>query len=488
MLFLTYKFLWVFFPICFAAYWIVPKSVRIYVLLIANFVFYALSGPSNLLLLVIYIVFSFVTAHIISRVPIKFKRPCLITGIVSSFLLLFIFKYLGWSIRILNSFIALFGLSALPEPLLSLPLGLSFYLFTGTGYLIDVYRDKQTPISNIIEYSAFISFFPTIVSGPIQRADGWMREYKQKKRLSISRVKQSFLLFLWGAFLKMVLSDRIAGFTNTIYGNYMEYHGWIMLLAVFGYSIQIYTDFAGYSSMALGLACALGFDLPENFKQPYFSLSIAEFWRRWHISLSSWFRDYLYIPLGGNRKGKFRKNINVLIVFLVSGLWHGTGMTFIVWGGLHGIFQVIGSFTLSYRERLCEKLHIDRESFSFGLWQRAFVFLSVSFAWIFFRADSLTQALDVLHRSLQLDNPWIFFDNSLESLGLGFREIIILIFSLSALLIVSLLKNKGVNFQMLEKQGWLFQSLVYGGLIVVILVYGIYGPGFSAEAFIYAGF
>lgn len=288
----------------------------------------------------------------------------------------------------------------------------------------------------------------------------------------------------------MVIADRIALYVNGVYADPVLYHGFYLLLAVLLYSLQIYADFAGYSMMALGVACAFGFDLPDNFRQPYLEGSIADFWRCWHISLTSWFRDYLYIPLGGNRKGTKRKYLNILIVFLVSGFWHGAGFTFLIWGGLHGLYQIIGAATQDARKRLYGRLGIDTQVFSFQLGQRLATFVLVSVAWVFFRAESLTQAGKILLGMLRLDNPWVLLNMGkyLTELGLGGIEINILLLALAALLAVSLLQRAGFGFDWLQKKGGLFQAVLYIGLVLTVLTWGFYGPEYSAAAFIYAGF
>lgn len=296
------------------------------------------------------------------------------------------------------------------------------------------------------------------------------------------------LVFLWGAFLKMVIADRIAQFVNPIYHAPQQFHGYYLLLAVLLYSLQIYADFAGYSMMALGIACAFGFDLPDNFRQPYLEGDIAGFWRCWHISLTSWFRDYLYIPLGGNRKGKARKYLNILIVFLVSGFWHGAGITFLVWGTLHAVYQIAGEATRTRRERMYDRLGVDRDVFSFRLGRRIVTYLLVSVAWVFFRAETVGQALTVLWRMLRLDNPWILFDSTLNGFGIGGLEGTVLLLSLLTLLLVSVLQRHGIDFDWFDRQGSIFQGLVLLGLLFAVMVYGIYGPEYDAASFIYAAF
>lgn len=227
-------------------------------------------------------------------------------------------------------------------PQILLPVGLSFYVFQSTNYLLDLAKKKIEPERNFINVALFISFFPTITSGPILRASRFLPQLSEMRSVSFARFQRAVFTFLWGAFIKMMIADRIAVFTNQVYSDLENYSGLILAACAACYSIQIYCDFSGYSYMAIAVADLFGFDIPENFHQPYFATTIADFWRRWHISLTTWFTDYLYIPLGGNRKSRLRRYINIGIVFLISGLWHGAAWNFVVWGGLHAFFQIFG--------------------------------------------------------------------------------------------------------------------------------------------------
>ena len=215
-----------------------------------------------------------------------------------------------------------------------LPVGISFYTFQALSYTVDVYRKDIYAEKNILKYALFVSFFPQLVAGPIERSKNLLIQFNKEHHFDYNRVKNGLLLMLWGFFMKLVIADRVAMVVDQVYNNYTQYAGFEIAIATVFFAIQIYCDFGSYSNIAIGAAQVMGFTLMENFRQPYFSKSVAEFWRRWHISLSSWFRDYLYIPLGGNRKGKVLKYINLMIVFLTSGLWHGASWHFVVWGGL----------------------------------------------------------------------------------------------------------------------------------------------------------
>lgn len=295
---------------------------------------------------------------------------------------------------------------------------------------------------------------------------------------------------VWGFFMKMVISDRIALLVNQVFDNYRVYGSTELILAALGFTVQIYCDFGSYSIIAIGAAKIMGFELMENFNTPYFARNIRDFWSRWHISLSTWFKDYLYIPLGGNRKGKWRKALNLMIVFLVSGLWHGARWNFVAWGGIHGLYQVIGDLSRHTKEKIIKRLQIKTECMSWKLLQTVITFSLVVFAWVFFRADSITDALYFIKRMLIRQTPWALFDGTIYTLGLDATEMNILIFSIIVLLLVDLIKyRKKINLdEFLFEQNIWFEWLVLIVLIGMIFVFGEYGPAFDVQQFIYFQF
>lgn len=296
---------------------------------------------------------------------------------------------------------------------------------------------------------------------------------------------------LWGFFQKMVIADRAACFVDTIYndpGN-PGHTGFVVLIATALFAIQVYCDFSSYSDIARGAAEVMGFSLMKNFDTPYFSRSVAEFWRRWHISLSTWFRDYLYIPLGGNRKGKIRKYINLMIVFLVSGLWHGASWNFVIWGGLNGAYQVIGAITKPCRRKLSERLGVHPEAFSTKLCKTLVTFALIDFAWIFFRATYVSQALMLIRNLFAECNFWIFTDGSLFNYGLDRPEMLVLCLSLVVLFVISLAKYKKVEIRdWIFSQGICFRYILYLAGVFSVLIFGIYGSNYDASQFIYFQF
>ncbi len=453
-------------------------------LLLANYGFYTLYGTEHLPFLLGSTLFTFFAAKLIAASEGKKRKSYLIAALVINLGLLFVFKYLGFSVQILQRALSTFGIDAsLSLPELILPAGISFFVFQTTGYLMDVYRKKQPPEKNFIDYALFASFFPALISGPIQRAGDMLPQYKKKQPFSYENVKDGALQFVWGTFKKMVIADPLAVFVNTVYAQSEGFSGFQLAAAAVFYSIQIYCDFSAYSDMAIGSAKVMGISLPKNFDNPYFSASMQEFWRRWHISLSTWFRDYLYIPLGGNRKGKWRLYLNIIIVFFVSGLWHGAASTFIVWGLLHGLYQVIGKMTEKYRDKLKKTLGVSEESKLLHAFRVAFTFILVTLAWVFFRAASVSQALSILGGIFTF--PWSLA--SIAELGISKAQLILLCVFVITLFVSEWLQGrfslaKGIN------KSYAPRAAVYFILIAAIMLFGHYGAGFDPMDFVYFKF
>ena len=488
-----------FFPIVLAVYFLIPRKARMYWLLLASYYFYMSWNAVYALLIGGSTVITYASALLFVRFTksgdgVKKKRAVLVACICINLGILFLFKYGNFCIDSVNRLLAQIGICAIPHRFdFLLPVGISFYTFQALGYMIDVYRDDVEVERNIFRYALFVSFFPQLVAGPIERSKTLLRQMRGSESINLwnaRRVASGAILMVWGLFTKMVIADRVSILVDTVFNNYRMYGSTELIAAAIGFALQIYCDFGSYSMIAIGSARIMGFDLMENFKAPYFARSIREFWSRWHISLSTWFRDYLYIPLGGNRKGRLRKASNTMIVFLVSGLWHGASWTFVVWGGIHGLYQVVGDLTRPHRERAVRRLGIRTECFSWRLLQMLLTFAFVTFAWIFFRADSLTDALRYIQRIFVKPTPWSLFNDGLYSLGLGRPEMNILVLSVVVLLLVDLIR---VRRQMtldafLFSQNIWFEWLVVVGLILAILTFGEYGPAFDAKQFIYFQF
>lgn len=480
MSFVNLQFWALFLPLCFLAYAVMRSAKgQNAVLLLASLIFYASYDFKYLLLLLACTAISYLGGLLGER-----NRRIYIAAGVLNLAVLLVFKYTGF---VLGSIQSLTGLNfSLPDILL--PVGLSFYVFQSCSYLFDLYNGKLEPERNIIAYALFVCFFPTVVSGPIQKGRELLPQIGQKRVVSYENFSFFLLVFLWGAFLKLVIADRLALMTDRLFLEYYNYTGAILMVNSLAYTFQIYTDFAGYSYMAIAVARLFGFELRDNFRQPYLATDIHSFWRRWHISLTSWFTEYLYFPLGGSRKGTARRYVNIFIVFLVSGLWHGAAWSFVLWGALHGFYQVFGHITRPWRSAIYDRLGIDRSKAAFRLGQRFVTFSLVSFAWIFFRSENLAKALVYCRNMLRGFAPWTLFDGSLTAFGIGGADWAILLFALAALGIVSALREKGYDSGCILKQGMAARALLCWAMFMVILVFGVYGGEYSASAFIYAGF
>lgn len=366
----------------FIIYWVLPHKFRWVALLAANVIFYASYEARFLLLILLLTLVSYFCAILMEKYANR-KKLILVISVVFTLLFLVYYKYTGFA---LDSVYKVLNLLAIPFSKVTLkliqPIGISFFSFQIIGYLTDVYRGKQKAVTNLGIYAVFVSFFPNITSGPIERADHFIPQLYEEKKFDYEDGVYSSTLLLIGLIKKIVIADSLSKYVDAVFNNVHAGNGWSFIISAILFSIQIYCDFSGYSDMALGVAGLLGFKLIGNFKQPYFAASIKEFWAGWHISLSTWLRDYIYIPLGGNRCSKLRRNFNLLVTFLVSGLWHGANWTFILWGGIHGFAQIIEN-----------TLHEIRRNKKMNKAVRHVITLVVvCIAWIFFRANSISDA------------------------------------------------------------------------------------------------
>ena len=288
-----------------------------------------------------------------------------------------------------------------------LPVGISFFTFMAVGYVVDVYKQKIAAERNILDFALFIGFFPQIASGPIGRGDKLIPQFKVLHPLLYRNITAGARMMLWGFFMKLVVGDRAGIYVDTVFGSYAHHNGTSLLLATFMYTIQIYCDFAGYSLIAIGAARMMGYELMENFRRPYFAVSVGDFWRKWHISLSTWFRDYVYIPLGGSREGKNKTYRNLMVTFLASGLWHGAAYNFLLWGGYHGLAQVLGKMTARMKNHTWEWLHLGETSLVRRWWNIAVTFAIVSYGWMMFYAPNLRFIVDVTKGYAHVGRPYI---------------------------------------------------------------------------------
>ena len=472
-----------FFPCTALVYFLLPRRAKNPWLLAASWFFYLCAKPIYLVFLLFAVCSTYVTGLVLEGRGRK-KGPLALCAALNLGLLV-VFKYLNFAISLAGRGLAALGLDfSAPVLDLLLPAGLSFYLFQAVGYAVDVYRGKIPAQRSFLRHALFLSFFPSLLSGPINRAGDLAPQFEQAHPFCYGDLRAGLLRFLWGAFKKLVLADRLAVAVNTVFAAPHDFGALQVFAAAAAFSLQIYCDFSAYSDMALGSARMMGFRLRENFRTPYFSQSIQEFWRRWHISLSSWFRDYLYIPLGGSRKGTGRKYLNVLIVFAVSGLWHGAALSFVVWGLLNGLYQVAGALTAPARDALRGAIGLREGRAATALWRMLWTFLLSTAAWVFFQAGSVAGALDVF--SAMLSGPLL--THPVTAVGLDRAELLCAVLGLLALLIVDALSVRTDLISRVLAAPRPARWAVYLGLLLATVIFGSYGAGYDAQNFIYFQF
>ncbi len=493
MVFNSIKFL-IFFPIIVLVYFIFPQKYKYIWLLISSYYFYTCWNIKYTFILFISTIITYLTGILIDKShkiqlenkSILYKKLIFIIGISLNLIILFYFKYTNFLVINLNKILEIVKIKfVIPKADIIMPIGISFYMFQSLGYIIDVYRENIKAEKNFGKYALFVSFFPQITSGPIGRAKELLHQIHKPNKFNYENMKNGLLLMIWGFFLKLVLADRIAIVVNQIYDNYMDYAGFEILIATVLFAIQLYCDFDGYSNIAIGAAQVMGFKLINNFEQPYFAKSVKEFWRRWHISLSSWLKDYLYIPLGGSRCSKLKKYRNIMITFLISGLWHGSSWNYVIWGFLHGAYQVLDDLTKPLKDKFNTVFKIKTECFSYRLFQTICTFIAVDFAWLFFKAPSALNALKIIKQMFSKFNPWILFDGTLYTYGLDQKDFRLMIYCIVILFVVDLLKSKMKIREKISKQNIVFRWSLYFVGIFAVLIFGIYGPGYDASQFIY---
>lgn len=431
----------------------------------------------------------------------KKAKICLLVCMLFCLGILGIYKYTGFVTGWVNALLVRIrpGMNVTGFDIL-LPVGISFYTLQALGYLIDVYRGGIYAEKNFFRYALFVSFFPQLVAGPVERSKNLLVQLHECPGVDFGSFKKGLLLVVYGLFLKMVIADRAAVIVDTVFQDTDAYPGFYIAAAAFFFAIQIYCDFYGYSTIARGSALLLGFRIMDNFQAPYHVHSVKEFWRRWHISLSSWFRDYLYIPLGGSQKGFVRKQANLFLVFAVSGLWHGASMGFVFWGMLHALYQIIPEVWKKGREKLAESMeqkfpgrfrYVENKtaSFSVRLLQRGCTFALVCFAWLFFRAGSFSVSIQVVKAMFSVNNWTVLFDGSLFGLGVGRIYMYAMCASMAVLSAVDHYKSQGRDVaDLVLRQGWIFQTAAVFAMAVAILLYGCYGTLYDTRQFIYFQF
>lgn len=494
MLFNSIKFI-LFFPIVTLVYYLVPKKYTWIWLLVSSYYFYMSWNPTYALLIITSTVITYLSGILIHKAnklndqqrKLSLKRLYVALSFIINLSILIFFKYYNFVVG--NIMMILYDLNILIEIPLSnmlLPVGISFYTFQALSYTMDVYRGDIKSENHLGHYALFVSFYPQLVAGPIERSKNLLPQIKLGRPFKYDNLKNGLIMMGWGLVKKVVIADRLAIVVNTVYNNPNEFSGIYLVVATVFFAFQIYCDFSAYSDIAIGCAETMGYKLMVNFRQPYFSKSIKEFWQRWHISLGTWFKEYLYIPLGGNRVPRFRAYLNILIIFLVSGFWHGANWTFIIWGGLHGMFQIIGQITYKPRKQLYKFLCIKDNTFGRNLIASLFTFVLVSFAWVFFRANSLPDALYIV-KNLSLDGLSAFTAGGYLELGLDKQDFILGIVSIFILLLTDKRLVTNSLYRIIEKENLPFRWLIYLVIIFGIILLGFYG-GYDASTFIYFQF
>ncbi|MDO4961525.1 MAG: MBOAT family O-acyltransferase [Eubacteriales bacterium] len=444
------------------------------------------------------------------RKKLTVRRELIVAGsFILNLSVLFWFKYANFAFDTMEKlFSAVHITLQLPAVDVLLPVGISFYTFQALSYTMDVYRGEIYAEKDFFRYALFVSFFPQLVAGPIERSKNLLRQLAKTTEFNYERAREGMLLMLWGYFLKLVLADRIAIFVDTAYNNYAVYTGWYLVAATMLFAMQIYCDFSGYSVIAIGAAKILGIDLMENFDAPYLSNSVAGFWRHWHISLTSWFKDYLYIPLGGSRCGKVRKYINKMIVFLASGLWHGASISFVVWGGLNGLYQIIEELGAELLKSAKPKATVNAAASKYSgtrtpgdpgwigaaakwLLGCIITFILVDFSWIFFRANGCREALLIIRHmaDLRLQGLSMLTDGSLYLCGLDRANFLLMLAALLVLLAADICKKRGIVLRrVVLRQVLPVRCILFTAAVCAVLTFGVWGPAFSEANFIYFQF
>lgn len=517
---------WLVVVLALALYYITPQKYRWCVLLLVSYYFYSLSGFKNF----VYILGTTLTTYFgaqgidkINQQKSKLSkrrnkeeydvlhrkaRHILITVLLVNFGVLFFLKYFRMPAGIVRMFFPESELFLSWRALrIIMPLGISFYTFQTMGYLIDVFRSKYSATRHLGKFTLFVSYFPQVIQGPISRFDQLYPQFEEPRSFDFERFKRAVMLIIWGFFKKLVIADRAAVVVNQVYDNYTEYSGIIIFTGALFYAIQIYGDFSGGIDIIRGVSEAFGIDLVDNFRRPYFARSVSDFWKRWHITLGSWMRDYIFFPLAlSKRLGRFGRSIrkrfgnhlgkqvpaaiSSLIVFVIVGAWHGSSIKFIAYGLYNGLFVLSEPLLEPVYAKMRKLFGItDTNAGSFVVFTILRTLIITSMGRIFSRAASFKQSIDMFRQMFSEWNPWVFFDQSLYKLGLDKPEMTVLFFALLLLFVVSFTQEKGIKIRSwLQKQPAVFRYAMVILLICVIVIYGYYGPNVSEADFIYGGF
>jgi len=487
MLFNSAEFLF-FFPVVALLFFVLPHRFRWVLLLGASYFFYMSWKVEYAALIGLVTVTDYLAGRAMGRTEDPEKRRSYLVGALTINLgMLFVFKYADFVISSLWGVVDPAAVtSEVPTLGLVLPVGISFFVFQSLSYTIDVYRGTKKVETHLGHYALYVSFFPQLVAGPIERSRRLLPQLSRRLEFDYARVTDGLKRMAWGLFKKVVIADRLAVMVDTVYQDPARFGGLELTVATVFFAFQIYCDFSGYSDMAIGAARVFGVRLMDNFDRPYFATSIRDFWRRWHISLSTWFRDYVYVSLGGNREGRARWHFSLLVTFLLSGIWHGANWTFLLWGALHGTYMLVGAWTRGLRQRSVAALRLDRAPVLLGFGRATVTFILVVLAWVLFRAESLSDAVYVYtHLAF---NPFALDGQVLDHLvvrlaGNGF-EFYVGVFSIGFLLAVQSCRRwGGVGAFLARRPAWIRWTVYVFG-VLLLAVFGV----FDQKEFIYFQF
>jgi len=473
---------YIFFPIIFLIVYFAENGWRWLVLLLASvYFYYSLDVPYLLLILFLVIVITYTVSLLLEKTEHNGnKRALFLFGIALNLSILLIVKYLPFLTKSINDlFVIIKWDRSLPISQQLFSVGVSFYVFQAISYLADIYTKKEKPEKHFGYFSLYLSFFPKLLSGPIERASNLLPQLHSRYSFDYDNIRCGLLMIAGGLFKKVVIADRLALYVNPVYNNVNDYSGIAFIIATYLYALQLYFDFSGYTDIALGTARIFNIRLTQNFNSPYLSTSISDFWRRWHISLSSWFRDYLYIPLGGNRVGTVRRCYNLLIVFFLCGLWHGDSWSFIVWGLLHGVYLATSVIVKPIKETIHGKIGLEN-TWILKVWQWFITFNLVCFAWIFFRANTINDAWHIITHMISGTEG---VKSLLLSQGTG--ELVVTIVCLMVMTIPLLLRNKMDSYNYILGKPLLIRWSVYFIIVLNISIFGLFN---SNQTFAYFNF
>lgn len=460
----------IFFALVVALYFTLSPRLRVPLLLVASCLFYMAFIPAYILILFVTILIDYAAGNYLEKRQGPVRRVILVVSIISTCAVLFVFKYFDF---FTGNFVWLANLTGwrISKPMLHiiLPIGLSFHTFQSLSYVVEVYRGKQRAEYNFINYATYVMFFPQLVAGPIERPENLLHQFREVHHFDYARVVSGLQRMAWGFFKKVVIADRLALYVNDIYAAPRDHNGLQLTIGTVFFAYQIYCDFSGYTDIAIGTARILGFDLMENFRTPYAARSVAEFWHRWHVSLSTWFRDYLYIPLGGSRVPQSRWYFNILVTFCISGLWHGANWTYVVWGLLNGVYILTGTATSGVRNRLFSAAGIGADSRLRKMIQIPATFFLMTAAWVVFRARNLTDAGYVLTHFWR---NWDF--NNIKTEQFLMRQMPVAVGAILLLELVQWLNGRVRLATIIDRLPVVPRWAFCGSVVVLVMLFGIF--------------